>query len=314
MVRVDGRYGTLKRFHRSVLRSRSTDWKSGMATLRCGGGGRVWIMPEIRFVASGRALLAVEAIGEGPPVVFLHSNAGDRREWGGVMASLGLGHQAIAYDRRGFGKTRAQREDHSAVADLFTTLDALTDEAPAVLVGCSMGGKLALDAALRHPARVRGLVLIAPSVAGAPPPDYSPEVAEVMAWARAEEASGNLDRAAAAKAQLWLDGPFVPEGRVGGNARRLFLDAVGIALRAASVGPNLDDTAAYERFAELGIPVLVIQGDLDFPHIAARSRHVAATVPNGTSHVLADVAHLAALERPHEVADLVTDFHNHCSG
>ncbi|MBL6459496.1 hypothetical protein JMJ55_29745 [Belnapia sp. T6] len=75
-------------------------------------------------------------------------------------------------------------------------------------------GKLALDAALRHPARFRGLVLVAPNVAGAPPPEYSREVAAVMAWAELEEASGDPDRVAVAKAQLWLDGPLAPEGRV----------------------------------------------------------------------------------------------------
>ncbi|WP_376100689.1 alpha/beta fold hydrolase (plasmid) [Roseomonas sp. CCTCC AB2023176] len=121
-------------------------------------------MPAMRHVASGRAALAAEAVGEGQPVAFHHSNAGDRREWHGPMGRLGAAHRAVAYDRRGFGATRAEREDHPAVADLLAVLDAVTDGTPAVLVGCSMGGKIALDAALRHPARVRGLVLIAPSV------------------------------------------------------------------------------------------------------------------------------------------------------
>ncbi|MBB5695800.1 alpha/beta fold hydrolase [Muricoccus pecuniae] len=271
-------------------------------------------MPEICHVASGRAFLVTEAVGEGQPVTFLHSNAGDRREWHGPMGRVGTAHQAIAYDRRGFGETRAVREGHSAVADLMAVLDAVTDGTPAVLVGCSMGGKIALDAALRHPARVRGLVLIAPSVEGAPPPDHPPEIAETVAWAQEAEASGDLDRVAAARARLWLDGPLAPEGRVGGAARRLFLDIIGTALRAPPVGANLDRAPVYGRLGAIAVPTLVIQGNLDFPHIQARSHHIATTVPGGSWHGMAGIAHLPALERPNEVADLVGDFLTGCSG
>jgi len=238
-------------------------------------------MSKIRRIASGRALLAAEVVGEGQPVVLLHSNAGDRREWQAAIGRLGMDHQAIAYDRRGFGETQAEQEDYSAVEDLTAVLDAMTEGTPAVLVGCSMGGKIALDAALRHPARVRGLVLIAPSVQGAPAPDYPPEVAEMVAWAQAAEGSGDPARVAAAKARLWLDGPLAPEGRVEGTARRLFLDMIGIALNAPAVGPNLDRTPAYGRLDTVTAPTFVIQGDLDFPHIQARSRHIAETMPGG---------------------------------
>ncbi|UZO99399.1 Hydrolase (plasmid) [Roseomonas mucosa] len=224
------------------------------------------------------------------------------------MGCLGTDHQVIAYDRRGFGETQAEREDHSAVEDLTAVLDAVTEGKPAVLVGCSMGGKIALDAALRYPARVRGLVLIAPSVEGAPAPDYSPEVAEMVAWAQAAEASGDPTRTAAAKARLWLDGPLAPEGRVGGAPRRLFLDMIGIALSAPAVGANLDRTPAYGRLGTITVPTFVIQGDLDFPHIQARSRHIAETVPGGSLHELTDVAHLPALERPDVLADLISNF------
>ncbi|WP_043840067.1 alpha/beta fold hydrolase [Muricoccus aerilatus] len=271
-------------------------------------------MPEIRHVASGRASLAAEAVGEGQPVIFLHSNAGDRREWHRPMGRVGRGHQAVAYDRRGFGETRAEREDHSAVADLMAVLGAVTDGSPAVLVGCSMGGKIALDAALRHPARVCGLVLIAPSVEGAPLPDHPPEIAETVAWAQAAGVSGGPERAAAAKARLWLDGPLAPEGRVGGAARQLFLDMIGIALRAPPTGTNLDRVPAYGRLGAVVVPTLVVQGDLDFPHIQARSRHVATTVPNGSWHEIAGVAHLPALERPDDVASLVGSFLVRCLG
>lgn len=265
-------------------------------------------MSKIRRIASGRAFLATEVVGEGQPVVLLHSNVGDRREWQAAIRRLGTDHQAIAYDRRGFGETQAEREDHSAVEDLVAVLDAVTEGGPAVLVGCSMGGKIALDAALRHPARVCGLVLIAPSVEGAPAPDHPPKVAEMVAWAQAAEASGNPARAATAKARLWLDGPLAPEGRVEGTARRFFLDMIGIALSAPPVGANLDRTPAYRRLGTITVPTFVIQGDLDFPHIQARSRHIAETVLGGSWHEMTGIAHLPAVEQPDVLADLISNF------
>ncbi|WP_376100695.1 hypothetical protein ACE7GA_27105 (plasmid) [Roseomonas sp. CCTCC AB2023176] len=57
---------------------------------------------------------------------------------------------------------------------------------------------------------------------------------------------------------------------------------IGTALRVAPVGANLDRAPAYGRLGEVAVPTLVIQGDLDFPHIVSRSRHVAATVPGGS--------------------------------
>ena len=88
--------------------------------------------------------------------------------------------RTIAYDRRGYGLTRADPEDHAQVADLLAVLDALTDGEPAILVGASAGGRVALDMALLHPARVRALVLVAPNIAGAPAPVYDPPVQAQM--------------------------------------------------------------------------------------------------------------------------------------
>ncbi len=84
-------------------------------------------MSLIRYIASSRATLAVEAVGNGTPVVFLHSNVCDRRMWRPQLDSVGATHKAIAYDRRGFGKTCAEREDFSARADLVAVLDATTN-------------------------------------------------------------------------------------------------------------------------------------------------------------------------------------------
>ncbi|MCK1274703.1 alpha/beta hydrolase [Bradyrhizobium sp. 61] len=259
-------------------------------------------------VASGRAALAAEVVGHGAPVVFLHAGVCDRRMWRSQLDGVGASNTAIAYDRRGFGETRAESEDYSAVADLSAVIDTVANGAPAVLVGCSQGGRIALDTALAHPSRVRALFLIAPSLAGAPEPNYPPEIDALMARLRDAERDGDLDRANAIKAHLWLDGPLQPEGRVAGHARELFLDMNGIALRSPPAGSNLDVAPAVDRLGEISAPSLVIWGDLDFLHIQERSRHMTAKMPNASGYMLPGAAHLPSLERPGDVTDLLVEF------
>lgn len=259
-------------------------------------------------IASGGATLAAHAAGAGDPVVFIHANVCDSRMWWAQMDGLAATNLAIAYDRRGFGLTRAGAEDFSAVADLMAVIDSVAGDRPAILVGCSQGGKIALDAALLHPSRVRGLVLIAPTVGGAPEAPHPPAIAARLAEQKTAEAAGDLERLGALKAHLWLDGPLAAEGRVAGDERRLFLDMIGVALRLPPVGASLDTAAAYDRLGAVLAPSLVLWGELDFPHIRERSRHVAAALRGASGHELRGTAHLPSLDQPGVVTDLVRDF------
>ncbi|WP_445491616.1 alpha/beta fold hydrolase [Rhodopseudomonas sp. RCAM05734] len=240
--------------------------------------------------------------------MFLHAAVCDSRMWRGQFDGVSAGHKAIAYDRRGFGATHGEPEDFSAVADLMAVLDATADGKPAILVACSQGGRIALDAALRHPSQVLGLFLIAPGIAGAPEAVYPPAVADLMAGLTEAQQAGDLDCVNAIKARLFLDGPLAPEGRVGGPARRLFLDMNGIALRASPPGTDRDSEQTYSRLGEIGAPSQVIWGEFEFPHIQQRSRHIASTLPNGAGQMLAGTAHLPSLDRPADITALLTEF------
>jgi len=149
------------------------------------------------FVRSGTADLCIDDVGPtaaaGPPLVCLHAGVTDRRLWAPQREALGASHRVVAYDRRGFGETRlplaGSREAFSQVGDLLRVLDALQLDR-AVLIGCSQGGRIAIDAALAHPQRVRALVLVAAAVTGAPQIDlpYAPLTqARVEAYEAAEQ-------------------------------------------------------------------------------------------------------------------------------
>lgn len=259
-------------------------------------------------VVSGRATLAAEVIGDGDPVVFLHANICDRRMWRAQVDVIGQGRKAITYDRRGFGQTRYEAEDHSAVGDLMAVIHALGDGKPVVLVGCSQGARIAVDAALLHPGSIRALVLISASVAGSQDVPIAPEFKALMSSLKDAEARGDLDQVNALKARLFLDGPLADEGRVSGTLREQFLQMNGQILRAPPTGRSLDDVPAYSRLEEIAVPTRVMWGTLDFPHIQARCRSVAQRVAQGSTHEVQGGAHLPSLDCPADVTRALLNF------
>lgn len=252
------------------------------------------------FSHRGADLFVTDA-GDGEAVVFLHAGVTDQRMWRGQMIAFAQTHHVIAYDRRGFGQTRcSSTEAVNPVEDLLALLDHL-GIAQVTLIGCSLGGRLAIDTALDHPDRVAAIGLIAPSVSGAPLPATYPAAIQVLAdQQKAAEAARDLAAVNALQAHLWLDGPLAPEGRVGGIARTLFLDMNGVALRHPPV-PVVDGPSAYERLSQIRCPTLILSGLLDFPHIVERSAYLAQTIPNARLIELPDAAHLPSLEAPETV-------------
>lgn len=231
-------------------------------------------------------------------MVLLHAGVADVRSWRYVVPALSRSARVVTYDRRGFGKTTYQPESYRDEDDLLAILDAVGAD-QAVLVGNSQGGRVAIDFALAHPSRVTALVLVAPAISGAPDPaSLPPHTARLDAAIAAAEAAADVDAVNRLEAHLWLDGPSAPEGRVGGEARELFLDMNRRALGATSPGERRVSEPAYDRLSAITAPVTVIVGALDLEYTLDNAKHIVAAVPNGTLVVLPDVAHLPQLEQP----------------
>lgn len=265
------------------------------------------------IIAVGAARIAAEWKGSGQPVVLLHAGIADRRMWLHQLAALASRYHVIAFDRRGFGETPAIDEAYSPVADLFAVVDQLVGrDKPVVLVGCSQGGSIAIDAALAFPDRIAALVLISPSVSGAPAATPHEAVRRLLDAIDVAAKSGDLDQVNRQKAALFLDGALANEGRVKGAARELFLTMNGIALAGQEIGRAIQPEPAWDRLSRIAVPVRILCGDLDIPHIQARCRELAATLPDVRLEILPGAAHLPSLEQPDlfsaRLLDLLVDF------
>ncbi len=262
-------------------------------------------------IRAGDATLAGERWGgAGATIVLLHAGVCDRRGWREVGARLAAaGRGVVAYDRRGFGDVPPAGAPFRHVDDALAVLDAVSRDAPAWLVGSSMGGAVALDVALEAPERVAGLVLLAPAISGDPEPGDEAYIAATNGLAEAIDAAwtaGAHEECNRLEVRLWLDGPAGPEGRVSGPPRDLALDMNRIVL--ANGEPEADGASGIDaagRAHEIAIEAVVACGDLDVSLKVRRSAELAGALPNGAYRSLPGRAHLPYLEAPEEIAALI---------
>lgn len=261
------------------------------------------------IVTNGKARLAArETAGREPAALLIHAGVTDSRSW--AQLEEALANRCVSYDARGYGETSYEPEEAwSPTRDALAVLDAHGLDA-AIAIGASMGGKAATGLALDHPERVLALVLIGAAFTGAPPlGELTSEIAALDAAGDEAQAEGDLDALNRIEAHLWLDGPASAEGRVGGATRELFLDMNGIALRAGDPGEADEGQDAWPRLEQIGVPTLVLVGELDLPHVVRNAREAAARIPGARLVELPGVAHLPHLEGDErtlrEIADLV---------
>ncbi|WP_410645714.1 alpha/beta fold hydrolase [Amycolatopsis sp. lyj-346] len=270
----------------------------------------------------GGTAFGYDEAGEGPAVVLLHAALGDRRMWDAQFTELAATHRVIRYDRRGFGETRGETGEHAHYEDLLALLDARGIE-QAALVGASMGGACALDAALAAPERITRLVLLGSGLTGHSWPDHmqadlarlAAEAVPADRFARYQSRQGDVEEA---------DGRAMAEANirylVAGPSRDVSVlpDAMVAAVREMCEQVYRHDWSAPQwteripdtrhRLAEIAQPALVVIGTADAPGLVELSAHLAESLPQAELVELAGTGHLPSMERPAEVNALLRKF------
>ena len=127
-----------------------------------GTAGRSHTHPMSEIRVNGMSLY-YEEHGSGEPILCIHGTGSSSALWVDAAAELATRGRTIVYDRRGFG--RSERLEpyvtnvHQHADDAAALIDALA-AAPAIVIGRSHGGEVAVDLALRYPDRVRALALL----------------------------------------------------------------------------------------------------------------------------------------------------------
>ena len=241
-------------------------------------------------------------LGSGPAVLLLHAGVADRRMWHvQTTACAEAGMRAVVPDLRGFGDSPLPGETFSHIDDLVHLLDDLGIETASV-VGASFGGYLAQELAVRHPSRVRSLVLLCPATALLEPDAVLEAFGE-------EEAtlleSGELDAAAELNVRTWT-GPDADE-----EARSQVRHMQRRAFELQLAGPDTERDDGESDPADITAPTLVVSGDHDLAAFRDAARRLAERVEDGRLVRLDWAGHLPSLERPAETAAFVVDALSH---
>lgn len=250
--------------------------------------------------------LYYEEVGSGAPIVLIHGTSSDADIWGPARTELARLGRIIAYDRRGC--TRSERPEpytSTSVAeqtDDAAALLAVLDAIPAIVVGRSYGGGIALDLAMRYPDHVRALVLLEPGVF-----PLAPEVRPFMEGLadRARRAAAERGIGAVAEALLrvvlhdegWEALPMETKARLAQN---------GTAILAEMNDAEMKDWLAADaaefraKLARITQPALVVAAASSPPPFRQMTDRLTEAMPNARQ-VVVEGGHLITPSEPRVV-------------
>jgi pimeloyl-ACP methyl ester carboxylesterase len=280
------------------------------ATSGVSGPGRL----RFRTVVTRRARLSTLEAGVGPPVLAIHGLGATKGSFVFTVAALADRFRVIAVDLPGFGdsdKPIGAAYDAPFFADaMIDLLDALKLDR-ADLIGNSLGGRVALEVALRDPELVRRLALLAPSLAWRRPRRWAPALRLVrpelglvqlaprpVVQAVVHRLIPGADQGwTAAGVDEFLRAYLTPAGRAAfyAAARQIYLEA-----------PHGKD-GFWPRLRGLQPDALFIWGRRDTLVPIAFARHVAEALPRAR-HLELDCGHVPQMERPRQTHEAVAAF------
>jgi pimeloyl-ACP methyl ester carboxylesterase len=226
------------------------------------------------------------------------------RMWDPQIGPLAARFRVVRYDCRGFGASGPfdPGVPYTHAGDLVALLDHL-GIGDAVLAGLSFGGRVALQAALAAPDRVRGLALLDAVLDGVP---WDPESARALD----EVARQVRARGVRAGREAWLAHPLFAAAR-----ERPDLAAALAAMVAGYPGqhwlgqdPHRETRQPIDVLEGIAVPALVAVGERDVPGFREMSAVLARRIPGAAYHIVADAGHMVTMEQPAAVNDLLTGF------
>ena len=253
-------------------------------------------------------MIAIDAAGDGEPLVLLHGVGASRNIWQHATPQLARTRLVLAPDLPGFGESPPV----AAGFDLDRTADALADAIvaraaqPFDLVGNSLGGAVAAVLACRRPELVRRLVLVAPAGFN-PHPRLLSEVAGHLGGSvtslRRVLGTPFVANGAARRVLLW-GSVAAPERMAPSDARTMLQGSrgssrVGAAIASVLTSDLRDDLAASK------VPLGLIWGEHDRVVPIAALGAIRAVRRDAIAETIPDAAHVPQIERPAEFVDVL---------
>ena len=262
-----------------------------------------WIGPAPR--------IAVERMGSGPMVLFMHGIAGNSASWHLQLPAIGEHFHAVAWDARGYGASDdydGPLEFGDFAGDVARVLDHYGVE-KVHICGHSMGGRIAQDFYPRHPDRVATLILCDtfPGFEGDPDKNVTQSVDEFVNSRIKPILDGKDMGEIARQSANRLMGPNRSEDAYQRSV------AISAARHIESYIKTVRASASFDRLADLPhikVPTLLVYGDVDPLTPPEVGRHMAEVIENSKFVLIEDSGHMANIERPEPFNQAVLAFLN----
>lgn len=246
-------------------------------------------------------------------LVLLHGFTGSAQSWEDVLPDLTLpGLQIMAIDMLGHGNSDSPVDPQRYAieycqTDIISVLRAYAVEpGEAILLGYSMGGRIALYSAFSG--YFRGLILESASPGLADARERAQRRQSDMVLAERIKREG-----VASFVDYWEQLPLFAsqrdlpaEKRAAQHAQRLNNQAIGLANSLLGVGTGVQP-ALHARLPTLTLPVLLIAGELD-TKFCGIAHYMAEDLPQSQLHIVPGAGHTVHLEQPAAFAQLVREF------
>ena len=242
--------------------------------------------------------------GEGLLVILIAGGMMDMDQWAPVADALSDSYRVVRYDQRGIGESDQPTEGYTVdqfaedAVSLIKTLDA----GPAVLIGNSLGGTVAMGAAFTAPELVRGIVTCASSAGPTGPPTPPETMQHMMRGAQLP-----VPQAAAAMMDILFATDFIDEHP----------DMLDEAVEKRSKGAPMIATLGplqsvltfdpIERLKSLDIPMLVLHGEEDVLVLPDHAQ-LLADAAGAEAKLIPNAGHALVVEQSDAVAQAVTTF------
>jgi 3-oxoadipate enol-lactonase len=251
--------------------------------------------------------LAYELRGVGPMLVMIHGAQGDQTMFNDLTNRFADRFRVLTFDQRGSGLSEKPQSGYS-IASLADDTAALIDHlgsAAADVIGVSMGGTIAQELVLRHPAKVRSLILGC-TTPGGPNAIRIGSSAFAAAYSTqpmtAEERGRALAEAAFTSSYVEQHPEIVPAMIEARRQRPLDPAALEQRIRAV-IAHN-----AYDRLSQIACPTLVITGKDDALVAWQNSELLAQRIPGARLVVLEPAGHCFWLEQPQKSFGAMVEF------
>jgi pimeloyl-ACP methyl ester carboxylesterase len=245
----------------------------------------------------------VREAGAGAAVLCLHSSTSSSSQWLPLMQRLADGCRVIAPDLYAQGKNAWPPSGRDALLEDVALVEAVAGAGHVHLIGHSYGGAVALRYAMRHPGRVRSLVLYEPAVWHLLVGDPG-EVFDVAAAIEEQVASGDAAGAARDFVDYW-NGHGSWERMQAHHRERLAAQMPQVVAHFTALFADPTPPAAY---GALDMPVLLLCGGAG-PRSAQRAaRRLAEAMPGAAYQRFPRLGHMGPMSAPDEVNAAIERF------